>query len=67
MKRRLLKDPPGLTVLVHKNNIDNALSRFKNKVKDSGLMMESRDRAFYEKPSAAKRKKINAAKRRNKK
>jgi ribosomal protein S21 len=29
--------------------------------------MELRDRAFYEKPSAAKRKKINAAKRRNKK
>ena len=41
-------------------------ARFKRKVKDSGILMEYRDRQFYEKPSAIKREKKNKAILRNK-
>ena len=44
-------------VEVKDNAIDKALSQFKRKVKNSGLLKELRDREYYEKPSIRKRNK----------
>ena len=42
-------------VTVKNNNIEYALRLLKKKVKDSGLMIELREREFYTKPSLKKR------------
>ena len=56
-----------LYVKVNKNkSIEKAISIFKRKVKESGLMLELRERAFYKKPSEDRREKKNKAKLRNK-
>ena len=47
-------------------SVEKAISIFKRKAKDSGILMEYRDRQFYEKPSAIKREKKNKAILRNK-
>ncbi len=45
-------------------HIDGALRRFKRAIEQSGLIKELRDREFYEKPTAErKRKKASAIKR----
>jgi len=56
-----------LYVKVGKNkSIEKAISIFKRKVKESGLMLELRERSFYKKPSADRREKKNKVKLRNK-
>ena len=45
----------GLYVKVYNNNIDKALSKFKQKVKDSELLLEIRERAHYTKKSTKRR------------
>ena len=40
-----------LQVKVKKNNIEYALRLFKRQIKDSGLMVELRERQYYTKPS----------------
>jgi small subunit ribosomal protein S21 len=62
MKKRREKKSRGLYVEVRNNNIEGALKKFKRMVKDSGMMVELRDRQYYEKPSEARRKKRNLAK-----
>ena len=52
----------GLRVDVKNNNIEFALKKFKRMVKDSELMVELRDRTYYEKPSRIKREKKNLQK-----
>ncbi len=47
-------------------SIEKALAIFKKKVKQSGMMLELRERSYYEKPSAIKREKKNKAILRNK-
>ncbi len=47
-------------------SVEKAISIFKKKVKQSGILMEYRDRQFYVKPSAIKREKKNKAILRNK-
>jgi len=42
-------------VTVRDNKIEHALRRLKKKVKDSGLMIELRERQFFTKPSVKKR------------
>ena len=42
-------------VTVKNNKIEHALRLLKKKVKDSGLMIELREREFYTKPSVKKR------------
>ena len=42
-------------VTVKDNKIEHALRLLKKKVKDSGLMIELREREFYTKPSLKKR------------
>tara|TARA_R110002073_G_scaffold319215_2_gene493732 strand:+ start:1815 stop:2036 length:222 start_codon:yes stop_codon:yes gene_type:complete len=60
--RKKNKEPKGLYVEVRNNNIEGALKKFKRMIKDSGLMVELREKSFYEKPSEKRRKKINLAK-----
>mgnify|MGYP003117070534 CR=1 FL=1 len=55
----------SIKVVVKKNNYEKALSIFKRKVKDSGLMYELREREHYKKPSILKKEKKNKAKARN--
>jgi len=44
-------------------SVDNALRRFKRKCLEEGIPMEMKKRAFYDKPSVArKKKKIEAKK-----
>ena len=62
MRKRKEKKLTGLYVEVRNNNIEGALKKFKRMVKDSGMMVELRDRQYYEKPSEARRKKRNLAK-----
>ena len=47
-------------------SVEKAISVFKKKVKQSGLMLELRERSFYVTPSALKREKKNKAILRNK-
>jgi len=56
----------GLRVEVKNNNIEFALKKFKRMVRDSELMVELRNRSFYEKPSMVKREKKNLQKSRHK-
>ena len=43
-----------MEVKVKKNNVEFALRLLKRKIKDSGLMVELRERQYYKKPSAKK-------------
>ena len=51
----------GLQVKVFNNNVEGALKKFKRKVKDSELMVELKERSYYEKPSHKRRRKKNLA------
>ena len=44
-----------LKVTVKDNKIEYALRKLKKKVKDSGIIIELREREFYTKPSVKKR------------
>ena len=48
-------------------SIDNALKRFKRQCARSGVLSEYRKREHYEKPSEKKKRKAEAAKRKNRK
>jgi len=56
----------GTRVEVKHNNIEFALKKFKNKIKDSNLMLELRERQTYKKKSDKKREKQNLIKIRHK-
>jgi small subunit ribosomal protein S21 len=56
-----------LKVTVRDNKIEFALRKLKKKVKDSGLMIELREREFYTKPSFKKREMRKRAKINNRK
>ena len=60
------KPMSGLRVDVKNNNIEFALKKFKRMIRDSELMVELRNRSFYEKPSMVKREKKNLQKSRHK-
>ena len=57
----------SIFVKVHNYNIERALSKFKKKVKESKLMLELREREFYQKPSDIRKEKKAKAKLRRKK
>lgn len=54
----------GNTVFVRNDNVEQALRKFKKKIQDQGLIQELRDREFYEKPTAVRKRKAAAAKQR---
>lgn len=56
-----------LKVIVKDNKVEYALRKLKKKVKDSGLMIELREREFYTKPSVKKREMRKRAKINNRK
>ena len=66
MRKRRKEKSRGLYVEVRNNNIEGALKKFKRKIKDSGLMVELRDRQYYEKPSEKRRREKNLSKTRQK-
>lgn len=47
-------------------SLDDALRRFKRSVSKSGTLREARKREHYEKPSVKRKKKSEAARKRNK-
>ena len=47
----------GLYVKVYNNNIEHAIKIFKQKVKDSGLMLDIKNNEHYVKPSEERRTK----------
>ena len=56
-----------LKVTVKDNKVEYALRKLKKKVKDSGIMIELRERDFYTKPSVKKREMRKRAKINNRK
>lgn len=50
----------GLSVEVRNNDVNKALRRFKKKVQEDGILQTLREKEYYEKPTA-KRKKAKAA------
>jgi len=66
VRKRRKEKSKGLYVEVRNNNIEGALKKFKRKVKESGLMVELRDRQYYEKPSEKRRREKNLSKSRQK-
>ena len=54
-----------MEVKVKKNNVEFALRLLKRKIKDSGLMVELRERQYYKKPSAVRSEKKKLGKVRN--
>jgi len=65
-KHRKPRQKRGLRIEVRNNNVEFALKKFKRMVKDSGMMLEIKQRSYYKKPSEEKREKRNKAKLRNK-
>ena len=55
----------AIKVVVKNNNVEKALSIFKRKVKDSGMMYELREREFFKKKSDIKKEMKNKARARN--
>ena len=55
-KRKRKKQSTLLYVDATNKSYERAISEFKRKVKNSNLMKELREREFYTKPSAARRK-----------
>ena len=52
----------GLYVEVKNNNIEFALKQLKQKVKESNLMVELKEKSYYTKPSMRRRTQKNLAK-----
>lgn len=57
----------GHRVAVEYGNVDKALRKFKKKIQKSGLLKDLRAREFYEKPTTVRKRKLAAAKARNRK
>jgi small subunit ribosomal protein S21 len=55
-KRKRKKQSTLLYVDATNKSYERAISEFKRKVKNSNMLKELREREFYEKPSAARRK-----------
>ena len=51
----------GRAVIVKDDNVERALRKFKKKIMESGLLNELREREFYEKPTAERKRKLAAA------
>lgn len=54
----------GMTVTVVNDQVDKAMRKFKKKVLESGLLRILKEKEFYEKPTAARKRAKSAAKNR---
>jgi small subunit ribosomal protein S21 len=59
-------DLNGLKVIVHNNDINKALRKFKKKVAEDGILQDLRKREFFESKGTKRRKEKEAAIRRYK-
>jgi len=55
------------SVTVYNDNFEKAIRKFKKKVMNAGILEEVRNREFYEKPTAVRKRKKASAKARNRK
>tara|TARA_Y100000592_G_C5388560_1_gene277054 strand:+ start:360 stop:599 length:240 start_codon:yes stop_codon:yes gene_type:complete len=60
-KKRPKERLAGLQVKVYDNNVEKALKQLKRKIKNSNLMLDLKNKAYYRKPSEIKREKKNLA------
>ena len=58
-KYRKKREQKGLRIDVRHNNVEWALKKLKRMVKDSGMVLELKNRSYYKKPSAERREKKN--------
>ena len=54
-----------MRIFVKDNNVDQALRFLKKKMQREGLLREMKAHSFYEKPSEKRKRKMNAAVRKN--
>ena len=54
-------------IKVNNGNLEDAIKRFKRKCARNGIIQEIKKREHYEKPSVKRKKKSEAAKKRNRK
>ena len=54
-------------IKVNNGNLDDAIKRFKRQCARNGIIQEIKKREHYEKPSVKRKKKSEAAKKRNRK
>ena len=54
-------------IKVNNGNLEDAIKRFKRQCARNGIIQEIKKRAHYEKPSVKRKKKSEAAKKRNRK
>lgn len=63
-----MRDKPkflnGSAIIVINDNVEKALRKLKKRVQESGVLQELREREHYEKPTTARKRAKNAAKRR---
>ena len=64
-RKRPKDNAQGLSVTVFNNNVEEALKRFKRKVKNSDIMQDLRKKEYFVKKSVLKRERKNLAKLRN--
>lgn len=57
----------GKKVIVHDNNVEKALRKFKKKISDDGLLQELQNKQFYTKPTVKRKLAKSLAKSRWKK
>lgn len=63
-KPKQTESKQGLFVDVQEGQFEKAFRKFRNKVEDSGLLIEIRERMEYEKPCVGRKKAKNQARRR---
>jgi ribosomal protein S21 len=56
-----------LEIKVNNGNLEDAIKRFKRQCARNGIIQEIKKREHYEKPSVKRKKKSEAAKKRNRK
>ena len=56
-----------LAIKVNNGNLEDAIKRFKRQCARNGIIQEIKKREHYEKPSVKRKKKSEAAKKRNRK
>jgi len=62
MAKREKKTSDLLYIEVKDGKIERALKLFKNRVKDSGLLVDIKEKAYYTKPSVRRKTEKNLAK-----
>ena len=55
---------PGSTVYIQEGRFEAGLRKFKNKVQDSGLLLELKERESYEKPTTKRKRAAAQARKR---